>query len=280
MTGSGSKTLVYDANGNLTSDGTRTFEWDPLNRLTAATTGTHRSEFTYNGLSQRVKIVEKDNGAVTSAKQFVWIPRDAQPSEERDASNNVTKRYYPQGVQVGSTNYYYTRDHLSSVREMTDSSGTVQARYDYDPYGRRTKLSGSMDADFGFTGHYYHQPSGLYLALYRAYDADLGRWISRDPIGEQGGINLYGYVGNNSINLVDPFGDDWSTEGRAVWTSLGYLVPGSEFPAAAEAAPDAGRVIILTAFKNAWINCLKDPPPCGCNGISNDYNTVAGKLGR
>src|SRR5206468_5527786 len=117
VTGSGSKTLAYDANGNLTSDGTRTFEWDPLNRLTAVTSGTHRSEFTYNGLSQRVKIVEKDNGNVTSTKQFVWCPGGAQPCEERDASNNVTKCYYAQGVQIGSTNYYYTRDHLGSIRE-------------------------------------------------------------------------------------------------------------------------------------------------------------------
>jgi RHS repeat-associated protein len=209
VTGSGSKTLVYDANGNLTSDGTRTLEWDPLNRLTAVTSGTHRSEFTYNGSSQRVKIVEKDNGAVTSTKQFVWIAGDRQPSEERDGSNAVTKRYYAQGVQVGTTNYFYTRDHLGSIRELTDSSGTVQARYDYDPYGRRTKLSGSLDSDFGFTGHYYHQPSALHLALYRAYDTDLGRWISRDPLEAAEfvqGPNLYGYVANVPLRYVDPFG--------------------------------------------------------------------------
>jgi RHS repeat-associated protein len=209
VTGSGSKTLAYDPNGNLVGDGARTFEWDPLNRLTAVTSGSHRSEFTYNGLSQRVKIVEKDNGNVTSTKQFVWSPTDAQPCEERDGSNNVTKRFYPQGMQVGSTKYYYTKDHLGSIRELTDSSGTVQARYDYDPYGRRTKLSGSLDADFGFTGHYYHQPSGLQLALYRAYDAGLARWMSRDPLENaefRQGPNLYGYVGNNPCMYNDPLG--------------------------------------------------------------------------
>ena len=204
VTGSGSKALVYDQNGNLTSDGTRTFEWDPLNRLTAVNSGTNRSEFTYNGLSQRVTIVEKDNGAIISTKNLIWVGSEI--CEERDAGNSVAKRCYPQGMQVGSTNYYYTRDHLGSVRELIDSAGTVQARYDYDPYGRRTKVSGSVDADFGFTGHYYHQPSGLYLALYRAYNADLGRWISRDPIEELGGLNLYGYVGNDTINYIDPDG--------------------------------------------------------------------------
>lgn len=209
VSGSGSKTLVYDANGNLTSDGTRAFEWDPLNRLTAVMSGTHRSEFAYNGFSQRVKIVEKENGSVTNTKQFLWTPGDTQPSEERDGSNTVTKRFYAHGEQVGGTNYYYTKDHLGSIRELTDSSGTVQARYDYDPYGRRTKLTGTVDADFGFTGHYYHQPSGLHLALYRAYDADLGRWISRDPIEEARGINLYAYVDSNPVRLWDPFGLDW-----------------------------------------------------------------------
>jgi RHS repeat-associated protein len=206
VTGSGNKTLTYDANGNLVSDGARTFEWDPLNRLTAMTSGTHRTEFTYNALSQRVKILEKDNGNVISTKQFVWCPREGQPCEERDGSNSVTKRFYPQGEQIGNTSYYYTTDHLGSVRELTDNSGVVQARYDYDPYGQRTKISGSIDADFGFTGHYYHQPSGLHLALYRAYDADLGRWISRDPIEERAGLNLYAYVGNCATTLTDPVG--------------------------------------------------------------------------
>ena len=55
-------------------------------------------------------------------------------SEERDASGiNVTKRFFAQGEQIAGANYYYTRDHLGSIREMTDSTGTIQARYDYDP---------------------------------------------------------------------------------------------------------------------------------------------------
>jgi RHS repeat-associated protein len=63
-----------------------------------------------------------------------------------------------------------------------------------------------LDADFGFTGHYVHVASGLHLALFRAYDADLGRWLSRDPIEEQGGINLYAYVHGNPIFWFDPLG--------------------------------------------------------------------------
>ncbi len=98
------------------------------------------------------------------------------------------------------------RDELGSVRELTDSTGAVRARYDYDPYGKRTKLSGDLDAQFDYTGFYYHAPSEMNLALYRAYDWLTGRWLSRDPIAEAGGINLYGYVSNNPTNRRDLFG--------------------------------------------------------------------------
>ena len=123
----------------------------------------------------RTQIVEKTGTTVNSTKRFVWLGTEL--AEERDGSNNVTRRFFGEGEQIGGTAYLFTRDHLGSVREMVDVSGVVQARYAYDPYGRRTKVSGSLEADFGFTGHYYHAPSQLHLALYRAYDAGKGRWI-------------------------------------------------------------------------------------------------------
>jgi len=75
-----------------------------------------------------------------------------------------------------------------------------------DPYGRRTLISGTDLADFGFTGHFTHKVSRLLLAAYRVYDPDLGRWLSRDLIAEDGGINLYAYCGGDPINCVDPLG--------------------------------------------------------------------------
>src|SRR6202007_2847287 len=99
----------------------------------------------------------------------------------------------------------YTRDHLGSIREMLKSDGNVVGRYDYDPFGRSTTIKNTVP-DFNFTGFYRHSASNLDFAVYRAYDPDLGRWLSRDSIGEFGGTNLYSYVTADPANLVDARG--------------------------------------------------------------------------
>jgi RHS repeat-associated protein len=82
-----------------------------------------------------------------------------------------------------------------------------------------------MNCDFGFTGHYFHAPSGLFLAVFRAYDPNIGRWLSRDPMAEKGGINLYAYVGNGPITFIDPLGlVKWALLGKSV---LGLVANGA-----------------------------------------------------
>lgn len=212
VSGSGSQTYTYDLNGNLVSDGSRSFTWDARNRLTSITyADSSTTTFAYDGQDRRVSIVET-SGTLTTTKKLLWVGNSI--AEEHDANDTVTKRYYSRGMQVisgtNAVNYFSTADHLGSIRELTNSSGAVQTRYDYDPYGRRTtaRVSGTdnTDADFGFTGHYYHAPSGLALTLYRAYDPDAARWLSRDPIMEKGGINLYNYAVSNPVKNIDRYG--------------------------------------------------------------------------
>jgi RHS repeat-associated protein len=106
--------------------------------------------------------------------------------------------------------YYYTRDHLGSVREMTNSSGTIVARYSYDPYGRTTLVSGSDMATKQYAGMMKHQASGLYLTPFgNTYDPNTGRWIGRDPLGEGASLNLYAYCANEPIDTNDPLGLDY-----------------------------------------------------------------------
>ncbi len=183
-----SETVAYDANGNetsvITATSTNTYQWDAANRLVSITGPVNQSRFAYDGMGRRTQIIELQNGASVSTNNFIW---DGQTlAEQRDnTGTNVVKRFFGQGEQVSGTNYYFTRDHLGSVREVTGTSGIILARYDYDPYGRMTAVSGAYAVDFGYAGMYYHAASGLNLTLYRAYNADLGRWLSRESVGRK-----------------------------------------------------------------------------------------------
>jgi len=222
-----SRSFSYDANGNCLSDGIRTYHWDAENRLVSVTQGTNTYSFGYDYASRRV--TEKLNGTLIT--QSVWDGQSL--AEERNASNAVTKQFFAQGeVQSGSP-FYYLRDHLGSVRELVNSSGAVQAEYTYDPYGNATtnQVSGTNVATFQYAGYYAHQGTGLDLTLYRAYDSVTGRWQSRDPIGENGGMDLYSYVENNSVNHIDAFGLSGGT-GRHDYCPINKPpLPGSPGPA-------------------------------------------------
>lgn len=205
------RVFVYDDNGNLTNDGVRTYSYDAANRLTGIDYADGSStEIQYDAFSRRDRIIERDATAtLTSDKRYIW--NELSLLEERDAtSGNTLRRFYEEGekrltgAEVG--NYYYMRDHLGSIRELLDSSRVVRARYDYSLWGERSKISGNLDSENGYTGHWYHAKSGLHLAPFRAYDAELGRWLNRDPIEENGGWNLYAYVANEPINWRDPLG--------------------------------------------------------------------------
>ena len=126
--------------------------------------------------------------------------------EARNAGGTLLNQYFLYGETISGSNYFYTKDRLASVRELTDSSGNLQAEYSYEPYGRVTQLQGSLASDFQYAGYYLHASSGLNLAVYRVYNASLGRWIERDPINEGGGVNLYAYVLNSPITNRDPLG--------------------------------------------------------------------------
>lgn len=174
-------------------------------QVVAQGSGANNSQFVYDPFNRIVKIIETRNGTATSTKQFVWA--NSTLCEERDGSGNLTKQFFALGQTISGTPYYYTRDQINSVREMTDSSGNVVAQYSYTPDGQVTKVKGNtVDSDFLYAGMYDHQPSRLNLAVRRGYYPILGRWLNRDPIGEFGGLNLYAYVGNQPISRSDPSG--------------------------------------------------------------------------
>jgi RHS repeat-associated protein len=239
------KTFTYDLVGNMISDSTKTYTWDVENRLVKIVYSDNSStDFAYDGLSRRVKALERDAaGLVISEKRFIWCGGN-QPSEERNSSNTVTIRYFAQGEQVIDpsnssllASYFYTKDHLGSIRELTDSTGAIRARYDYDLWGNRTKLSGDLDTIVSFTGHHLHVPSGLLGTMNRFYDSLLSRWISMDPIGIAGGNNTYSYVLNDPVNYWDPMGLSTSEDLQAL-----YEISGGEGSLAEAVKKDGDKI--------------------------------------
>ena len=151
------------------------------------------------------------NGIAQITNYYLWCGSTI--CESRDAGGaNILRRLFQQGeVAVGeanSTNYYFTRDLLGSIIEVGDSAGQLVSRYGYDPFGQMALLTGTFQATFGFTGHFIHQKSGLYLTWFRALDSTIGRWLSRDPLGEHASVDLYVYVANNPLNQLDIYGLD------------------------------------------------------------------------
>ncbi|MBN2641487.1 MAG: RHS repeat-associated core domain-containing protein [Victivallales bacterium] len=96
---------------------------------------------------------------------------------------------------------------------MLDASGNIVAKYEYSPFGQIVAQSGAYAETnpFRFSSEYHDDETALVYYNYRYYNTTLGRWLSRDPIEEKGGWNLYSMVGNNAISRWDWLGLDGST---------------------------------------------------------------------
>ena len=207
----------YDADGNMLTDGTYTYQWDSQSRLTKIIWGAgsnKTTEFKYNALGQRSQVIETAPGYSPNYTFYLYDGihlLDRRTGNSSPNSATIDRRYFSQGEQRKNAtawdSFYYTRDHLGSIREVVKSDGTLQARYDYDPYGKRSACyvasTYSGGCDFGFTGHITIAPGStstgpeIVLTHFRAYSPDLRRWLSADPLGEAGGMNLYTYCYGN-----------------------------------------------------------------------------------
>jgi RHS repeat-associated protein len=260
-----------DASGSMTAS----YAWDAEHRLTTATAGNQTTQLSYDGYGRCIGIRQLINGIETSNRLFLWA--GGQIREERTPNGTVSKRFFRQGMALESGTtpgaYFYTRDHLGSIRELTDSTASIRARYSYDPFGRPTHLAGDLDTDFGFAGMFYPAELSVNLTRFRAYDPDIGRWLSRDPLNDaerKQGPNLYAYVRNNPVNLIDPIGQDDTPprpprdpDGPPEVDPLCSLVAGVFYAACNRAGFDPGFCLSQAAKIYAW--CVMNPLPLDCN---------------
>jgi len=206
---SGSHT--YDNAGEETADSSRTYKYDAENRVIEVdyTGGSNKTTITYDGLGRRVQLAFYNGSTATT--RFAWC--GSQLCEERDGSDTILKRYYPEGEYTvsGTVKLVYMPDQLGSARDVVNVSGpSVVYSEDFTPYGAAASTSGTA-TDFGYAGLFADPNSSLSYSASRFLDPASGRWIARDPIAESGGIDLFAYAAGNPINRVDPAGTkSWS----------------------------------------------------------------------
>ena len=213
---------TYDDDGNMLTNGNWSYAWNGENRLIRAinsATG-EKLEFAHDYMGRR--IFKKVYSGETLEKHLSFVYDGYKLIEERDVlKNDALVRSYvwqpesldrdvPLTVYDASAEktYYYHTDANKNVTELSDENGEVVAHYEYSPFGSLTKTTGSYAASnpFRFSSEYFDEETGLVYYNYRYYNPELGRWISRDPIEEQGGYNLYGMIGNNPLYGWDELG--------------------------------------------------------------------------
>jgi RHS repeat-associated protein len=204
---------TYDDNGNLVqkqntadpSDSTL-YAWDARNRLSGMTSPTGQtSTFKYDALNRRVeKTVDGQTlrYAYDGPQAILEIASSAQTTAILAGLtiDEVIARYSQSG------NSYYLQDALLSVIAQTDDAQAVTNFYSYSPYGETQTLGPDGGNAIQFTGRENDQ-TGLYYYRARYYDPLIKRFVNEDPIGVAGGLNVYGYVGGDPINLIDPTGN-------------------------------------------------------------------------
>lgn len=228
----GATSYVHNASGDLKSktsaSGTTDYTYDELGNLTRVTIP-NSAPITYVMDGQNRRIGKRVNGTLVKG----WLYQNQlNPVAELNGSGAVVSRFVygsklnvPDYMVQGSTTYRILSDHLGSVRLVVNTStGAVVQRIDYDEFGNITSDSNPGFQPFGFAGGLYDADTGLTRFGARDYDAQTGRWTTKDPIRFAGGdSNLYGYVLNDPVNWIDPHGLETLSLGVTINVNWGPL---------------------------------------------------------
>ena len=202
----GAWTYAYDACGRLAAASSNGVEvlrnaYDAQGRRVRVETASATRTFVYDGWNPVREEVAWTNG-VTDVVRYFW-GRDL--SGGLEGAGGVGGLLY---LTVNGTVYVPLYDANGHVVAYHDASGAVVAAYAYDAFGRKVSETGPLADLFRirYSTKYRDAETGLYSYGHRFYDPVHARWLTRDPIEEQGGLNLYAFCGNDGVNRFDMLG--------------------------------------------------------------------------
>ena len=210
---------AHDAAGNVTRierDGKPTLDltWNSQYQLVSVSTnGVFAEGYAYDALSRRVSTTTLE-GTTRHIYDNNW-----QVIADIDEQGSVIASYvWGEGIDkllavtIGGATYYALTDIQGTVWGYVDSQNNVVARWQYDAWGN--VLSEEIDPSaaalaalrYRFQGREWSAATGLINFRMRWYDAETGRWLSKDPIGLSGGLNLYAFCEGDPVNFIDELG--------------------------------------------------------------------------
>jgi len=229
--------FYYDADGNLTSDGRWNYTWDAENRLASLVSRTNvgpqtliKFEYDWQGRRIHKQVWPNTSGTGTPTNDVLFVYDGWNLLAELNATNNAVIRSYLWGADLSgalqgaggvggllkiscsgtqTTNCFVAFDGNGNVAALADAASTnILAQYEYGPFGELLRATGPMATanPFRFSTKYQDDETDLLYYGYRYYNASTGRWLSRDPLEEKGGANLYLFVRNYPIALWDYLG--------------------------------------------------------------------------
>ncbi|CAM3555939.1 RHS repeat-associated core domain-containing protein [Pseudomonas floridensis] len=230
---------TYDPWGNLVEKRSglakwQTFTYDCENRLVKAetlvnsqlhSTGTYQ----YDSLGRRVAKQSEVNGK-TEHKRFLWqglrMLREEQPGQSslyvyEPGSYAPLARVDQREGEAENTLYYFHTDQIGTPLEMTDIDGQIVWQATYKAWGSLEALTvNEVEQNLRFQGQYFDEETGLHYNTFRYYDPEVGRFITQDPIGLDGGFNLYQYA-PSAIGWIDPQGLTCGSDAKVLRRNLG-----------------------------------------------------------
>ncbi|MCB9772145.1 MAG: RHS repeat-associated core domain-containing protein [Candidatus Omnitrophica bacterium] len=265
LRGIAGRSLTYNAEDQLLSVGSVTYQYDADGFLSRKTDGSSITTYNYSSRGELLqvslpdgrtieyihdplgrRIAKKINGSVV--EKYLWAGL-TQLLAVYDGSNNLLMRFeysdsrMPSVMTKDSATYYLSYDQVGSLRAVMSSTGATVKRIDYDSFGNiLVDTAPTFSVPFGFAGGLHDRDVGLVRFGFRDYDPATGRWTAKDPIGFDGGdvdlygyvdsvgkliseTNLYAYTGNDPINRIDPLGLYWG-EDQFNWWFYESALPG------------------------------------------------------